>query len=279
MKKREPIKKSTRFEVFKRDSFTCQYCGAKAPDVLLHVDHIKPVASGGTSDIMNLVTSCASCNGGKGKVELSDDTAVAKQRNQMAALEERRQQISLMLEWRNGLAKVEDDIVTAATVCINDHISPRSINEYGLKDVKRLLKKHGLKEFIEAADISAEKYLAYDDDGDPTEESCSLFLRRIGGILNLKKATPIKKLSAYIRGIARNRFGNYREQKGAILLANLHSEMSKAGWDDFSIHEFLTNEILDFTKQVENWTQWCNHIETHTEHFQNLNEGGQSHAN
>ena len=29
---REPISKKLRFEVFKRDSFTCQYCGSKAPD-------------------------------------------------------------------------------------------------------------------------------------------------------------------------------------------------------------------------------------------------------
>ena len=54
--KRKSISKKNRFEVFKRDSFTCQYCGASAPDVLLEVDHIKPVASGGTNDILNLIT-------------------------------------------------------------------------------------------------------------------------------------------------------------------------------------------------------------------------------
>lgn len=42
--KREPVGKKLRFEVFKRDKFTCQYCGAKAPDVVLHVDHIQAVA-------------------------------------------------------------------------------------------------------------------------------------------------------------------------------------------------------------------------------------------
>lgn len=35
-----------------------QYCGAKAPDVLLHVDHIDPVAGGGSSDVLNLATAC-----------------------------------------------------------------------------------------------------------------------------------------------------------------------------------------------------------------------------
>lgn len=44
---RKAITKTVRFEVFKRDSFTCQYCGRKAPEAVLNVDHIKPVASGG----------------------------------------------------------------------------------------------------------------------------------------------------------------------------------------------------------------------------------------
>ena len=45
-KKRVPISKALRFEVFKRDSFTCQYCGRSAPEVVLEVDHIVPVSKG-----------------------------------------------------------------------------------------------------------------------------------------------------------------------------------------------------------------------------------------
>lgn len=44
---RKPISKTLRFEVFKRDSFKCQYCGAEAPNVLLHIDHIKSADSKG----------------------------------------------------------------------------------------------------------------------------------------------------------------------------------------------------------------------------------------
>ncbi len=55
----------TRFEVFKRDEFTCRYCGRKTPDVILEVDHIVPVCEGGGDDQMNLATSCWDCNRGK----------------------------------------------------------------------------------------------------------------------------------------------------------------------------------------------------------------------
>ena len=36
--KRKSISKKLQFEVYKRDSFTCQYCGRKEPDVVLFID-------------------------------------------------------------------------------------------------------------------------------------------------------------------------------------------------------------------------------------------------
>jgi len=69
---RKAISKGTRFEVFKRDGFTCRYCGAQPPAVVLVIDHIDPVANGGDSKMLNLVTSCEACNQGKGKKLLGD---------------------------------------------------------------------------------------------------------------------------------------------------------------------------------------------------------------
>lgn len=70
--KRKRIGKGLRFDIFKRDGFTCQYCGRQPPEVVLQVDHIVPVAEGGTNDSMNLLTSCRDCNLGKGKKRLEN---------------------------------------------------------------------------------------------------------------------------------------------------------------------------------------------------------------
>ena len=72
MAKRESISTRTRWKVLKRDNYTCQYCGQSAPDVVLHIDHITPVARGGRSTIDNLVTSCAKCNLGKSTDSTND---------------------------------------------------------------------------------------------------------------------------------------------------------------------------------------------------------------
>jgi hypothetical protein len=56
--------------VYKRQSFTCQYCGQNPPAVTLEIDHINPVSRGGDNDINNLITACFDCNRGKRAIPL-----------------------------------------------------------------------------------------------------------------------------------------------------------------------------------------------------------------
>lgn len=47
-------------EVFKRDNYTCQYCGQIGGK--LEADHIIPFSKGGSDEMSNLITSCRKCN-------------------------------------------------------------------------------------------------------------------------------------------------------------------------------------------------------------------------
>ena len=63
---RQPIPNRLRHAVFQRDQYRCRECGASKEDgVTLEIDHIIPVAKGGTNDISNLQTLCKACNRGK----------------------------------------------------------------------------------------------------------------------------------------------------------------------------------------------------------------------
>ena len=53
----------TRFNVFLRDKFSCQYCGSKKE---LTFDHLLPRSKGGITDWGNVVTACSNCNVKKG---------------------------------------------------------------------------------------------------------------------------------------------------------------------------------------------------------------------
>jgi hypothetical protein len=59
------VSKRLRYEVLRRDKYSCRYCGATAPDVKLTVDHVHPVSLGGGDDPANLVAACKDCNAGK----------------------------------------------------------------------------------------------------------------------------------------------------------------------------------------------------------------------
>lgn len=64
---RVPINSVTfsRRNVFKRDRFTCQYCGCQPGSSDLTIDHVVPRAQGGTSTWENCVLACVECNGMK----------------------------------------------------------------------------------------------------------------------------------------------------------------------------------------------------------------------
>lgn len=48
-----------------KDGYKCRYCGTTASETELTVDHVRPVALGGTDDPSNLATACTDCNSGK----------------------------------------------------------------------------------------------------------------------------------------------------------------------------------------------------------------------
>lgn len=151
MAKREPITKKMRFEVFKRDKFTCQYCGRMAPDVILEVDHIKPVAAGGKTEMINLVTSCRDCNRGKGKRELSDDTAIKKQQAQLKELVDKNEQLEMIIQWKNELLALGDKEV--GIICDYIHETYNcTVHEPGRDKIKVWLKKYSVEELISAID-------------------------------------------------------------------------------------------------------------------------------
>lgn len=93
------ISKSLRFDVFQRDGHTCQYCGRKPPDVELEIDHLLPVAEGGTDEFDNLVTSCFDCNRGKSAKIIQDHTGGHSKDEWRNIIREKRQET---LQTRRG---------------------------------------------------------------------------------------------------------------------------------------------------------------------------------
>ena len=74
-KRTERPSAAVRIRVMKRDRFQCTYCGTPGTDAELEIDHIVPVAAGGSNHMSNLTTACRRCNQIKGSGDAPQFTA------------------------------------------------------------------------------------------------------------------------------------------------------------------------------------------------------------
>ena len=245
MAKRKTVSKKIRFEVFKRDYFTCQYCGRKPPEVQLEVDHIKPVAKGGTNDILNLITSCADCNRGKRDIELSDDSVIENQIKKLEILQAKNEQMEMMLKWKEELMHLEDKEINA----INDileHKTAYGFNDRGQKIIKKYIKKYGLSEVIDATNLSIENYYF-------TEDDWETMFKKIGTILEMRAKTkddPALYIKCKLCKYASKKFANEYDRTELMNML-----------DSCIVNEENEEELFDVMKKAESYEEVLEQLE------------------
>ena len=70
--KRSATVRFTRYNVFWRDRWTCQYCAVSMKTSKLTFDHVIPRSKGGETSWENVVTACQKCNSKKGCKSLKE---------------------------------------------------------------------------------------------------------------------------------------------------------------------------------------------------------------
>lgn len=152
---RKALSKKTRFEVFKRDAFACQYCGSHPPQVVLQVDHIVAVAEGGGNDIDNLTTACQPCNLGKAARSLAAVPQSLK--DKAVEIAEREDQLRGYQEILSAKRdRLEDESWYVANA-LDPEADKNGFRKDWLISIKKFLEKLGLHEVIDAADIAQAK--------------------------------------------------------------------------------------------------------------------------
>lgn len=157
---RMAVSNKLRFEVFKRDGFTCQYCGRKTPEVILEVDHIVPLKENGQDHIQNLVTSCFECNRGKAGTPLEQAFTRKDLKDDLYALAEKELQLKAYNRILSQQAKRRDKDLSIIErkymeiVGETDKIFSDSAN----RSVRYFLSLFPLQKLLDALDIMAGKY-------------------------------------------------------------------------------------------------------------------------
>lgn len=152
---RKAISKKLRFEIFKRDKFKCKYCGEDpSRGIILNIDHIIPVAKGGTNDELNLITACFDCNAGKSDRELSSVSNL-KINIDKNALKEYKEQIKVYFDYLNEKTAIVDQSVDLVLQNIGD--AKADFNETQRNSIKIFIKKLNLESVIEYSMLSSAK--------------------------------------------------------------------------------------------------------------------------
>jgi hypothetical protein len=232
MEKRKSLTKKARFEVFKRDSFKCQYCGKSSPDIVLEVDHIVPVVEGGTNEMINLITSCFDCNRGKGKRQIKINDAIKLEKLELEKLKLQREQMEFYVKWKKELINVQSDEFDELNNLFSE--TGKTWNDIGKKLVMRLIKKHGFQECYDSLEIVLDNL----KEGDVIEQLSKMINAR-----KIAKANPHLKDVYYIRAIVKNRmYCNEWQAKDII--------------EDAILRGFDVEKIKYIAKNAKNWTQW-----------------------
>lgn len=247
--KRVSLTKKLRFEVFKRDGFRCQYCGGAAPEVLLVVDHVHPVAEGGKNDILNLITACQPCNAGKGKRTLSDQSVLEKQLDQLTVLNERREQLEMMIKWKAGLSDIKDMAVERVAEHWSKLVNGFSLNEKGKQSLKKLTTLFEIDEIMDAMRAATDQYLRVQE-GKYTQDSVEEAWAKVAAICRVRrteKDKPYIRDLLYIRGILRNRvYVNEKTIMGML--------------EDAHLSGISTDYLKDLAKSCRNWTEFQTNV-------------------
>lgn len=155
---RKQLGKTARFEIFKRDGFVCQYCGAYPPSVVLEVDHIVPVAEGGGNDADNLVTACFNCNRGKAARSLTSvPQSLSDRAAETAEREEQLRGYSQIMEARRN--RIEDEVWSA----FRHWRGQTKTTHNKFNSMKRFIESLGLHEVLDAIDIALGAEIRSDD--------------------------------------------------------------------------------------------------------------------
>ena len=248
MAKRKNLSKSVRFEVFKKDSFKCQYCGKSAPDVVLEVDHIIPVSKGGDNDISNLITACFDCNRGKRDKKLTDKQSVKLQKEELDKLNARREQIEMIAEWRKELSNLMNESIDKIVEMINQEFYlDLNLTDYGRKNFSKRIKKYGFKETLNSSLIAFEKY-----------DDIETALSKIDGILYnryLEEYDPEKAAYHRMLSLVKRKFTYFNPKVAYCLIDKIYA------------CTMFEEDITRLIYSCKNWSEFKRRMEAEIEKY------------
>lgn len=139
---------------------------------------------------------------------------------------------------------------------ISEKIFPYKLNEKGKADISQLVRKYDYDLLIECIDIGIATYFRYDEDGQVTKESVSVFIQKLGGIAYNKSRTPVEQEVYHLKNKCKKLFAYWNDSKANEIFYDYITALKNAGYSDNQIVNDLHTEVNRLCNNSHNWSSW-----------------------
>lgn len=139
---------------------------------------------------------------------------------------------------------------------IEEKIPGYGISKSGLAFLKNLFNKYDFDLLLECVDISYEKYLEYDEEGEIVKGSIGLFCNKIGGIAYNKSRSQIQDRIGYIVNYGDKVAYDWRKNDVKALLQRYVVTLKEYGYDEEEIVTDLQDHVITMISETRDWREW-----------------------
>lgn len=247
----DPEYKRIKYEVFEKDSFKCQFCGTGAPVVTLQLIRIQDTQQNDEwLDTAFLSTSCKICEKKKSGV---DEKSLQNGYISIDELEERLQQLKMLINWRKGMLNIRKQQLTNLVSYWENKVPGFVTNNDQKKFAATYISKFSSDEIRSAMDMAVDKFIKYSDDGTLDKHSMLIAFAKIPEIC-----------------LTKTELVNAHESDG---LQQIHDQLKQNIIGFFDSHranqwlnyarswEIQIEDLFKMAASVKSWTQFSVNID------------------
>ncbi|MEJ2545405.1 MAG: hypothetical protein P8Y99_15155 [Calditrichaceae bacterium] len=247
----DPEYKRIKFEIFEKDSFRCQFCGAGAPIAALRLRRIQEAEK--QDEWLNtafLSTSCTTCEKKRAGVNAKD---LADGFISIDELEERLQQLKMLINWRKGMLRIRKQQLENLVTYWEKKVPGFQISNEQKKHLLSYMTKYAGEEIRDAMNMAADKFINYNADGSFDTDSINQAFSKIQEICLQKTKIAANNETDGLHNIHQqlknNINGFFDPHRAAQWLTYARS------W------EVKIEELAEMAQKVNNWTEFAVNID------------------
>jgi len=248
----DPEYKRIKFEVFEKDSFRCQFCGSRAPNVTLKLLRIQETNDKDTwLNTAFLSTSCTNCE--NKKAGIINDGFIS-----IEELEERLQQLKMLINWRKGMFKIRKQQLENLITYWQNKIPGYEINSDQKKHLLSYMTKYSGDEIRNAMNVACDKFVNFNPDKSYDHSSVSDAFYKVQEIClqkteiaNSNETEGLNQIHVHLK---QNIDGFFDAQRAAQWLTYARS------W------EVSIEDLIRMAQSVATWTEFAVNIDEMVEH-------------